>query len=61
MEIRRFTATDTPNLIELFRDTVHTVCSRDYSPEQLNLWAPQNIDSEKWTLRFTRNYTIIAE
>lgn len=61
MKIRRFTSTDTPDLIELFRHTVHTVCTLDYSPEQLNAWAPQSIDTDKWTLRFARTFTVVAE
>lgn len=61
MEIRLFKSTDTTGLIELFRDTVHTVCRRDYSTEQLNTWAPKDIDAGKWTTRFINSYTVVAE
>ena len=61
MELRRFRVTDTPALIELFRNTVHTVCGRDYSAEHLAVWAPEDIDVEKWSKRFSATYTVIAE
>lgn len=61
MKIRRFMAADTPKLIDLFRHTVHTVCSQDYTPDQLNTWAPQSIDTDRWIIRFTNSYTVIAE
>jgi GNAT superfamily N-acetyltransferase len=61
MEIRLFKNSDTSDLIELFRNTVHTVCKRDYSVEQLNTWAPKDIDAGKWATRFINSYTVVAE
>lgn len=61
MEIRCFKKSDTVALIELFRTTVHTVCSKEYSQEQLNVWAPEKIDSTKWQQRLENTYTIVAE
>jgi putative acetyltransferase len=60
MKIRRFVESDTPSLINLFRTTVHTVCAKDYSQEQLEVWAPENIDATKWTNRFKNSFTVIA-
>jgi putative acetyltransferase len=60
MKIRRFKTTDTPILIELFRNTVHTVCKKDYSEEQLKAWAPPQIDPSAWTDRFAKSFTIVA-
>jgi putative acetyltransferase len=60
MEIRRFETTDTLALIELFRETVHTVCRKDYSQEQLDAWAPQNTDVAKWTSRLNESHAIVA-
>jgi putative acetyltransferase len=61
MKIRRFVESDTPSLINLFRTTVHTVCAKDYSQEQLEVWAPENIDATKWTNRFKNSFTVIAD
>lgn len=54
MEIRRFSPADTRALIELFRNTVHVVCRRDYSYAQLEAWAPQDIDVDRWADRFNK-------
>ena len=35
-------------LIELFFNTVHSVNNDDYTCEQLNIWAPEDINPEKW-------------
>lgn len=61
MKIRRFTTSDTPRLIELFQQTVHTVCRKDYTQEQLSAWAPDSIDVNRWTVRFENTYTLVVE
>ena len=61
MKVRTFRRSDTPALINLFRATVRTVNRRDYSPEQLSAWAPDEIDAKDWTTRHARNETVVAE
>ena len=61
MKIRNFQSSDTPHLIQLFRDTVHRVCRADYDTQQLSAWAPNTIDAERWTTRFLNSFTVIAE
>lgn len=61
MIVRKFNKTDTQNLIELFRETVHRVCCVDYSVEQLKAWAPDFIDPVIWEKRFLESYTLVAE
>lgn len=61
MEIRQFKESDTLFLIELFRKTVHTVCRKDYSQKQLNVWAPEKIDVDRWIARFNSSFTVVAE
>lgn len=39
MKIRRYNKSDCKILAELFYNTVHTVNARDYSQEQLDVWA----------------------
>lgn len=61
MQIRPFRKNDTPALIRLFQETVHTVCRKDYSQEQLNAWAPEQIDEESWISRLAKSFTVVAE
>ena len=61
MTIRRYRPSDTPALLALFHDTVHAVNARDYSPEQLNAWAPPTQDADAWTARLTARDTLVAE
>jgi putative acetyltransferase len=48
-------------LIELFFNTVHSVNSDDYTCEQLNIWAPEDINPEKWIDRIYKNYLVTAK
>ena len=48
MEIRKYQPSDCKTLTELFYYTVHTVNAKDYTEEQLNVWATKQMDLEKW-------------
>lgn len=61
MKIRKYKASDCIQIYKLFYDTVHTVNARDYSREQLNVWAKEKCDLQKWNLSFLRHYTLVAE
>lgn len=37
--IRKYEASDCAEIIKLFYNTVHRVNARDYTEEQLNVWA----------------------
>ncbi|MDN4595212.1 GNAT family N-acetyltransferase [Polycladomyces subterraneus] len=39
--IRKFQDPDAAQIATLFHETVHTVNARDYTPEQLDAWAPE--------------------
>jgi putative acetyltransferase len=41
MIIRSFCLQDRASCGELFYQTIHTVCSNDYSNQQLDIWAPE--------------------
>ncbi len=47
MVIRAYQTSDCENLAELFYHTVHTVNAKDYTKEQLNVWATGTVDLEK--------------
>ena len=61
LHLRPYREGDTPALIALFRETIHSVNCRDYSPAQLAAWAPDNIDAETWADRQAANDTQLAE
>ena len=51
MEIRRFQVGDEIALFRVFLSAVHEVASRDYTLEQIQAWAPANIDLNLWANR----------
>ena len=61
MIYRAYTSNDLAAIIRLFYDTVHAVCARDYPPKQLDAWAPQELDMERWQATLLAHHTIIAE
>lgn len=61
MILRRYHPDDLQAILQLFRETVHTVNAKDYSPEQIAAWAPDDLDEIKWANLLAANYTIIAE
>lgn len=60
MEIRTYRPGDCPALAELFYHTVHTVNAADYTPEQLEAWAPGTVDLEGWERSFQGHHTLVA-
>lgn len=60
MVIRIYQPCDCKELAELFYNTVHTVNARDYTKEQLDVWATGEIDLEKWNQSFQEHYSIVA-
>lgn len=60
VSIRPFRSDDVPVLFALFRDTVHRVNSRDYSPEQIAAWAPAEINAARWATLAER-FAVVAE
>lgn len=60
MIIREYRPLDCEILAELFYNTVHTVNVKDYTKEQLDVWATGTIDLEKWNQSFMEHYTLVA-
>lgn len=60
MFIRPYRSADCPALAELFYETVHTACARDYTPEQLDAWAPGQVDLAAWDASFLAHRTLVA-
>ncbi|MDI6978527.1 GNAT family N-acetyltransferase [Serratia sp. Se-RSBMAAmG] len=48
MEIRRFKNGDEIALLHVFLSSIRDIASHDYTPEQIEAWAPDDIDQERW-------------
>ena len=51
MRVREFEIEDAPALFRVFHSAIHLIASRDYSVEQINAWAPNQIDGDLWRQR----------
>lgn len=47
-------------LAQLFYHTVHTINAKDYSKEQLDVWATGQIDLENWNQSSQEHYSLVA-
>jgi putative acetyltransferase len=61
MRIRRVERADITPISRLYYETVHRVNSRDYSPEQIDAWAPRVYPDAFWQRRFRRYFVLVAE
>ena len=60
--LRPYRPADCPALAKLFTETVHTVCAADYTPAELDAWAPpEGPDLAAWDASFQAHCTWIAE
>ena len=60
MEIREYLGTDLMEIIALFHQTVHQINICDYTPRQINAWAPDNIDIDAWRESLAAHNTFVA-
>lgn len=60
MELRRYQQSDCEELTELFYNTVHTVNAKDYTKEQLDVWATGQADLAKWNQSLQEHYSVVA-
>ena len=61
MFIREFKISDTEEIIQLFYDTIHRINIRDYSNEQVDVWAPKDMNYAQWSERLQNKMTYVAE
>ncbi len=59
--LRPATPGDLPEITAIFRDTIQTVNAKDYSPEQIRIWASGAENTEKWLERIKTHYFLVAE
>ncbi|WP_373736743.1 GNAT family N-acetyltransferase [Bacteroides heparinolyticus] len=60
MIIRKYQIADCRELANLFYNTVDAVNAKDYTEEQLNVWATGNVDLDLWNRSFLEHYTLVA-
>lgn len=60
MLIREYQPSDCKEITELFYNTVHTVNAKDYTKEQLDVWATGQVDIEKWNQSLQEHYSIVV-
>jgi len=61
LKISEYKENHLAELIELFLDVVHSVNAEDYTDKQLDTWAPEQVDIEKWRNRLENNFVVIAK
>lgn len=61
MNIRDFRIGDEATLYQVLHSAVHRIAARDYTPEQLNAWAPADPDREAWMLKMRALHPFVAE
>lgn len=60
MFIREYRSSDCEELAGLFYNTVHTVNAKDYTKEQLDVWATGQVDLKMWDRSFQEHFSIVA-
>lgn len=60
MILREYQSTDCKELAELFYNTVHSVNAKDYTKEQLDVWATGQVDLTKWNQSLQEHFSIVA-
>lgn len=53
-------SSDCEQLADLFYQTVHSVNAKDYTKEQLDVWADGNVNLKKWDKSFSAHYTVVC-
>lgn len=60
--VRPYKSKDCREIVKLlYDDTIHTINLKDYSPAQLNVWAPEEIDMDTWDKSLSNNHTVVVE
>lgn len=60
MTIREYRPADCEESAELFYNTVHTVSAGDYTEAQLDAWAAEDMDLERWNRSLLEHDCLVA-
>jgi putative acetyltransferase len=61
MTIRHFENGDEDALWQVFFSAIHETASADYTPIQINAWAPEDVDKARWANRMRSLSPFVAE
>lgn len=61
MHVRNFAFGDELALQAVFYSAVHAIAASDYTAAQLDAWAPERPDMERWTERMRAIRPFVAE
>jgi putative acetyltransferase len=61
MNIRHFQPDEELSLFEIYYSAIHLIAKPDYSEEQLNAWAPADLDRTLWTNRINSINPFVAD
>ncbi|WP_345539049.1 GNAT family N-acetyltransferase [Variovorax defluvii] len=59
--IRPFRHGDESTLWQVYFSAIHQIAVRDYAPEQIDAWAPAEVDPDAWAERIRRIDPFVAE
>lgn len=60
MLIRPYKTEDCKAISQLFYETVHVINAKDYSKDQLDVWATGQVNLEAWNQSFLKHCTVVA-
>ena len=60
LTFRHATSEDLHTIVNLFRETITHINKKDYSSEQIEVWASGADDHEKWLRRIQENFFLLA-
>jgi len=60
IKIREATYDDVPEITELFRETILSVNTEDYTTDQLEAWSSKHSDTNLWEDKIEEEYFIVA-
>lgn len=61
MEIRRFRYGDEAALFRVFLSAIHVIASQDYTTEQIDAWAPADLNLDRWANRVREIWPFVVE
>jgi len=61
MQIRPFRPGDEPALHAVYLSAIHGLASKNYTPEQIQAWAPRDLDQNLWAKRMQEIQPFVVE
>lgn len=58
---RSYKSADPEAILSLFHNTVHAINIKDYSQEQIDVWAQSIASKDKWAESLLKNFTYVVE